>query len=320
MREQVWATKELVLSTVEPSVIVSHLRKSFGEVQAVTDVSFEVYPGEIFGLLGPNGSGKTTSLRMMLDIFQPDAGTVQVLGGELTDERKDRIGYLPEERGLYRDAKLEAVLVYLATLKGMDAPRARERLRSWLERLDLWEHREKKVQELSKGMQQKAQLISTLVHEPDLIVVDEPFSGLDPINTRLIKEVFAEQRRAGRTIIMSTHQMYEVEALCTRIALINRGEVVLYGEVEEIRRRYAGNAVVVEGEGPFAELPGVVEARRRDGSWHLALRGEADPQAVFRELAGRDGVRVERFEVAEASLEDIFVSVVSEGSSDLKVT
>ncbi len=243
-----------------------------------------------------------------------------MLGGELTDERKDRIGYLPEERGLYRDAKLEAVLVYLATLKGMDAPRARERLRSWLERLDLWEHREKKVQELSKGMQQKAQLIATLVHEPDLIVVDEPFSGLDPINTRLIKEVFAEQRRAGRTIIMSTHQMYEVEALCTRIALINRGEVVLYGEVEDIRRRYAGNAVVVEGEGPFEGLPGVVEARRRDGSWHLALRGEADPQAVFRELARRDGVRVERFEVAEASLEDIFVSVVSEGSSDLKVT
>lgn len=297
----------------QPSVSVARLRKSFGQALAVKDVSFDVYPGEIFGLLGPNGSGKTTTLRMMLDIFKPDGGTVQVLGGELTEERKNRIGYLPEDRGLYKDAKLETVLVYLATLKGMDATRARQRLRSWLERLDLWEHREKKVQDLSKGMQQKAQLVATLIHEPDLIIVDEPFSGLDPVNTRLVKEIFAEQQAAGRTIIMSTHQMYEVEALCNRIALIHNGEVLLYGKVEDIRRRFAGNAVVVEGEGSFDELPGVLEARKQDSSWHLSLQGGADPQAVLRELARRDGVRMERFEVAEASLEDIFVSVVTEG-------
>jgi ABC-2 type transport system ATP-binding protein len=297
----------------QPSVSVARLRKSFGQARAVKDVSFDVYPGEIFGLLGPNGSGKTTTLRMILDIFQPDGGAVQVLGGELTEERKNRIGYLPEDRGLYKDAKIETVLVYLATLKGMDANGARQRLRSWLERLDLWEHREKKIQDLSKGMQQKAQLVATLIHEPDLIIVDEPFSGLDPVNTRLVKEIFAEQQAAGRTIIMSTHQMYEVEALCTRIALIHNGEVVLYGKVEDIRRRFAGNAVVVHGEGSFDDLPGVLEARKRDGAWHLSLHGAADPQAVLRELALRDGVRMERFEVAEASLEDIFVAVVTEG-------
>jgi len=302
------------LSDPTPTVAVTGLRKSFGDVQAVKDVSFEVYPGEIFGLLGPNGSGKTTTLRMVLDIFRPDAGAIEVLGGALTDERKDRIGYLPEDRGLYTDAKLETVLVYLATLKGMDAAVARERLQGWLERLDLAAQREKKVQELSKGMQQKAQLIATLLHEPDLLVVDEPFSGLDPVNTRLVKDIFAEQRAAGRTIIMSTHQMYQVEALCSRIALIHRGEVVLYGGVEDIRRRFAGHAVVVEGEGSFEGLAGVVEARRRDGGWHLALQGDADPQAVLRELACRDDVTVERFEVAEASLEDIFVAVVTGGS------
>ncbi|HZJ02345.1 MAG TPA: ATP-binding cassette domain-containing protein, partial [Thermoleophilia bacterium] len=244
-----------------PSVSVRNLAKSFGSVRAVQDVSFDVYPGEIFGLLGPNGSGKTTTIRMMLDIFEPDTGTVQVLGGTLDQARKDRVGYLPEDRGLYKDQKLDTVLTYLGRLKGLDGPTVAERLESWLRRLDLLEHREKKVQELSKGMQQKAQVIATLLHDPDLIVVDEPFSGLDPVNTRIIEEVFDEQRAAGKSIIMSTHQMYQVEALCSRIALINQGEVVLYGEVEEIRRRFAGNAVVVQGEGSFADLAGVVDAR-----------------------------------------------------------
>ncbi len=296
-----------------PSVSVRNLAKSFGPVRAVQDVSFDVYPGEIFGLLGPNGSGKTTTIRMMLDIFEPDKGTVQVLGGSLDQARKDRIGYLPEDRGLYKDQKLDTVLTYLGRLKGLDEPTVAERLESWLRRLDLWEHREKKVQELSKGMQQKAQVIATLLHDPDLIVVDEPFSGLDPVNTRIIKEVFDEQRAAGKSIIMSTHQMYQVEALCSRIALINQGEVVLYGEVDEIRRRFAGNAVVVEGEGNFEGLGGVVDARQTNGAWHLALSADADPHDLLRTLASREGVRLDRFELAEASLDDIFVSVVQEG-------
>lgn len=294
----------------QPTVALSGLRKSFGSVRAVDGVSFEVYPGEIFGLLGPNGAGKTTTIRMMLDIFRPDAGDVKVFGGRLDEAKKHRIGYLPEERGLYMDLKLEPTLVYLATLKGLDEGEARRRLADWLKRFDLYDHRHKKVQDLSKGMQQKAQIIATLVHQPDLIIVDEPFSGLDPVNTRLVKDVIEEQRTAGRTIIMSTHQMYQVEALCNRIVLIDHGRSVLYGEVSQIKRDFAANAVVVEGHGDFSRLPGVLEARRENGSWHLALAQGVGPQAIFRALAARDDLKVERFELAEPSLDDIFVTVV----------
>jgi ABC-2 type transport system ATP-binding protein len=294
----------------QPTVALSGLYKSFGSVRAVDGVSFEVYPGEIFGLLGPNGAGKTTTIRMMLDIFRPDRGEVKVFGGRIDEAKKRRIGYLPEERGLYKDLKLEPTLVYLATLKGLDEGEARRRLVNWLKRFDLYEHRQKKVQDLSKGMQQKAQIIATLVHQPDLIIVDEPFSGLDPVNTRLVKDVIEEQRAAGRTIIMSTHQMYQVEALCNRIVLINKGRSVLYGEVSQIKRDFAANAIVVEGQGDFGALPGVLEARRDNGAWHLSLAPGASPQGVFRALAGRESFKVERFELAEPALDDIFVSVV----------
>jgi ABC-2 type transport system ATP-binding protein len=292
------------------TVSVSHVHKAFGDVQAVADVSFEVGPGEIFGLLGPNGAGKTTTIRMMLDIFRPDGGEVSVFGGALDEAKKNRIGYLPEERGLYTDLKLEPTLVFLATLKGLDEPTARRRLVDWLQRFDLYEHRGKKVQELSRGMQQKAQLIATLLHEPDLIVVDEPFSGLDPVNTRLVKEIMEEQRQAGKTILMSTHQMHQVEALCNRIALINCGRTVLYGEVDRIRREFAGNAVLVGGRGDLSGVPGVSHAQQENGAWHLALEQGTSPQDVFRALAARDGLVIERFEIAEPSLDDIFVSVV----------
>ena len=296
---------------MQPTVTLSHLRKSFGSVQAVSDVSFEVYPGEIFGLLGPNGAGKTTTIRMMLDIFKPDAGDVSVLGGRLDEAKKNRIGYLPEERGLYKDLKLEPTLIFLATLKGMDESTARMRLVDWLKRLDLYEHRHKKIQELSKGMQQKAQVIATFLHEPELIVIDEPFSGLDPVNTRIIEEIIREQQQAGRTLIMSTHQMHQVETLCSRIALINQGRTVLYGEVDQIKRNFAGNAVAVKGQGNLANLPGVLEARQVNGDWHMALSPGVSPQDVFRSLAARDGLKIERFEIAEPSLDDIFISVVT---------
>jgi ABC-2 type transport system ATP-binding protein len=300
------------------SVEISHLSKRFGETQAVSDVSFEVEPGEIFGLLGPNGAGKTTTIRMMLDIFQPDAGTIRVFGGELDMDKKRRIGYMPEERGLYKDLKLEPTLVYLATLKGVDEKTARSRLGPWLERLELAEHRQKKVQALSKGMQQKAQLIATLLHEPDLIVVDEPFAGLDPVSTREVKQILEEQRQAGRSILMSTHQMHQVEALCDRIVLINEGRTVLYGPVDEIKRNFAGNAVSIEGQGDFSQIPGVQEARSHNGAWHLALQIGTDPQAVFRALAARQNVRIERFELAEPSLDDIFIHVVKNEALDLE--
>jgi ABC-2 type transport system ATP-binding protein len=302
-----------------PTVTVSHLSKSFGRVQAVQDVSFEVYPGEIFGLLGPNGAGKTTTIRMMLDIFKPSQGEVGVFGGKLDEPKKDRIGYLPEDRGLYQDMKLEPTLIFLATLKGVDEQVVRPRLNAWLKRLDLYEHRQKKIQELSKGMQQKAQVIATFLHEPDLIVIDEPFSGLDPVNTRLIKEIIDEQRQAGRTIIMSTHQMNQVEALCSRIVLINQGRTVLYGEVDQIKRNFAGNAVSVDGQGDLSNVQGVLEARHENGTWHMTLQVGVSPQDVLRTLATRDDVKIDRFEIAEPSLDDIFVSVV-EQSGGVKET
>jgi ABC-2 type transport system ATP-binding protein len=291
-------------------VEISHLAKRFGDVQAVADVSFDVAAGEIFGLLGPNGAGKTTTIRMMMDIFKPDAGAVSVFGGALDMSKKRRIGYLPEERGLYKEQKLEPTLIYLATLKGLDDKTARQRLGGWLERFDLAEYSQKKVKELSKGMQQKAQIIATLLHAPDLIVIDEPFSGLDPVNTRLVKQVFEEQREAGKAIIMSTHQMHQVEALCNRIVLIDEGRTVLYGLVDEIKRNFAGNAIVLEGQGDFAHIPGVLETRKENGAWHMSLEVGADPQIVLRELTVRDEVKVERFELAEPSLDDIFVNVV----------
>jgi len=301
------------------SVSVSNLRKSFGKVQAVKDVSFEVNPGEIFGMLGPNGAGKTTTIRMMMDIFRPDGGQISILGGKLSEEKKRRIGYLPEERGLYKDLSLEQTLVFLSTLKGLSESEARSRLVAWLKRLDLYEHRSKKVQELSKGMQQKAQLILTLLHDPDLIVIDEPFSGLDPVNTRLVKDIIEEQRQAGKTIIMSTHQMYQVEALCNRIVLIDRGCSVLYGEVNQIKRDFAGNAVRVQGQGEFTQIPGVLQARRHNGSYQMTLEAGTSPQDIFCRLAQLENVRIERFEIAEPSLDDIFVSVVqgSQGHAEV---
>jgi len=308
------------------TVVVSHVRKRFGSLLAVDDVSFEVHGGEIFGLLGPNGAGKTTTIRMMLDIFRPDGGEISVLGGALDEDKKSRIGYMPEERGLYKDLKLEPTLVYLATLKGLSRSAAREKLEPWLRRLDLWEHRAKKVQELSRGMQQKAQLIATLVHEPDLIVVDEPFSGLDPVNTRLVKTIMEEQRHAGRTIVMSTHQMHQVETLCNRIVLIDRGRSVLYGEVDQIQRDFSGNAVPVEGQGELPQVPGVAEVHLEangapngaaNGARRLTLAPGTTPQDVFRFLAGQTSYQVERFEIAAPSLEEIFVSVVQREAQDV---
>jgi ABC-2 type transport system ATP-binding protein len=294
------------------TISVSHLSKSFGPVRAVEDVSFEVYPGEIFGLLGPNGAGKTTSIRMMLDIFKPDRGEISILDGPMDEAKKNRIGYLPEERGLYKDLKLEAILIFLARLKGLSDAEVKQRLPAWLKRLDLYEHRSQKVQELSKGMQQKAQLIATLLHDPDLIVIDEPFSGLDPVNTRLVEEIIREQQAAGKTIIMSTHQMHQVEALCSRIALIDKGRTVLYGEVDQIKRQFAGNAVSIRGQGDFSGVPGVLETRQINGDWHMALAPGTGPQDIFRALAARDNLKLERFEIAEPSLDDIFIWVVKD--------
>jgi len=297
---------------------VQNISKSFGSVHAVQDVSFAISPGEIFGMLGPNGAGKTTSIRILLDIFKPDTGSVAVFGGPMSEAKKARIGYLPEERGLYKDLKLEKVLLYLASLKGLDESTARNRLYPALEQFDLYQHRMLKVQELSKGMQQKAQLIATMLHDPDLIILDEPFSGLDPVNTRMVKALLEEKRSAGKSIIMSTHQMNQVEALCNRIVLIHKGTGVLYGQVSEIRRQYSGNAVLVEGQGDFNSLPGVLQVRRENGQIHLTLEPGVDPQQLLKHIAAIPALTLTRFQVESPSLDDIFIHVVQgQGSADV---
>jgi len=300
---------------MKPTISVSHISKYFGNVAAVSDVSFDVYPGEIFGLLGPNGAGKTTSIRMILDIFKPDDGNITILGGKMSENKKNQIGYLPEERGLYKDLKLEQTLIFLATLKGMDEKTAKTKLLDWLKRFELLDHRHKKIQDLSRGMQQKAQFIATLIHDPGLIIVDEPFSGLDPVNTRLIKNIILEQCKAGKTIIMSTHQMHQVEAMCNRIVLINTGRTVLYGEVDKIKRKYAGNAVSIKGKGDFSTIPGVLEIQQINSEFHLILKSGTNAQDVFNFLGNRENFQIDRFEIAEPSLEDIFISVVQSDKS-----
>jgi ABC-2 type transport system ATP-binding protein len=294
-------------------LVIDHVAKSFAQTVAVRDVSFRVGGGEIFALLGPNGAGKTTTIRMALDIFQPDRGTIRLFGEPPGRQVRDRIGYLPEERGLYRNLNLVDCLVYLAELKGLRRAEARRRLDGWLERFDLAAHTTKKVSDLSRGMQQKAQFIAALIHQPDLLIVDEPFAALDPVNTRLIKEVLRELAAQGKTVIMSTHQMHLVEELAERLVMINRGEVVLYGTVAEVRRQFAANAVLVEGQGRLERLPGVaaVEPQGENGNLLLRLEDGATPQQILRALAMQPGYAVERFAVALPSLDEIFVRVVA---------
>jgi ABC-2 type transport system ATP-binding protein len=291
------------------SVEVNHIAKRFGATQAVEDVSFEVQPGEIFGLLGPNGAGKTTTIRMMLDIFKPDAGEVSVLGGELTEEKKNRIGYMPEERGMYQDIPLERCLVYFGKLKGLSQDEVNLRLGPWLEKFDLAVHRKKKVKELSKGMQQKAQIIATLLHEPELIIIDEPFTALDPVNTQMIKDLLIEQRENGRTVLMSTHQMHQVEELCDRIVLVDNGVDVLKGSLKDIRKQYANHAVLVHSEQSLPEIAGVVSRMNKNSSVLLNLDDQTTPQDVLTALV-KENIVLDQFEIAIPSLDEIFIKVV----------
>ncbi len=296
------------------AIEVSGVSKSFGDTKAVDDVSFEVASGEIFGLLGPNGAGKTTTIRLILDIFKPDRGSIAVLGGEITAEAKDRIGYMPEERGLYQDVQLERCLIYLARLKGVTAAEAKARLKDQLDRFGLTQHRQKKVKELSKGMQQKAQIIATILHRPDLIIIDEPFTSLDPINTQMVKDLIWDLQRDGATILMSTHQMHQVEEMCDRILLINQGRNLLYGPLEEIRRQYAGEEILVRTVEELPTLKGVESTVSVNGSAKLTLGPGQTPQTVLQSLIDHD-LTLEKFEIAMPSLDEIFIRAVREGES-----
>ena len=291
-------------------LVFDEIDKSYGDTVALRGVSFEVHRGEVFGLLGPNGAGKTTLIRILMDIIRADSGRIHLFGEPFRREHLDRLGYLPEERGLYTKQPVLRVMTYFGSLKGLDRAEARKRSSRWLERIGLSEVASWRVERLSKGMSQKVQIASTLLSEPELCVLDEPSSGLDPLNVRLVEELILERRRAGRTTILSTHQMNQVEKLCDRVALVHKGRLLVYGEVNEVRSRYSLPEVRVRVEGDLPSLPGVEKKESEgDSTWRLLLGQGTTPDAVLAALV-HAGARVDRFEKVLAPMEDIFVQVV----------
>jgi ABC-2 type transport system ATP-binding protein len=295
-----------------PAVAINHVTKSYAAKVAVDDLSFTVNEGEIFGLIGPNGAGKTTTIRMMMDIIKPDSGQVTIFGEKFTEATKNKLGYMPEERGLYKKLRVIDAIVYLSSLKGMDRQTASAKAIQLLNITGMLPHQRKKIEELSKGMAQIIQFIVTIIHEPQLIILDEPFFGLDPVNTELSKNMVINLRNQGRAVILSTHQMNQVEELCDRILMVNHGRSVLYGDLKEIKSRYKSNAVQLNCEGELGEIPGVVEKHPSRDYIELVLDGKTTPQQVLETLVAR-GIVVNRFEIATPPLNEIFLEVVGKG-------
>jgi ABC-2 type transport system ATP-binding protein len=292
-------------------IVATDLEKRFASVTAVDGVSLEVRSGEIFGLLGPNGAGKSTTIRMITNIIRPDAGEITYDGAPFSDAIRQRIGYLPEERGLYQKGRILDVAVYMGRLKGLDERTAKSRALGWMERFGIEGGRTRRVEELSKGNQQKLQIIAALLHEPHYVIFDEATSGLDPVNQELLRNVVEELRASGRTILYSTHQMEQAERLCTRIALINRGRVVLDGTVDEVRRRHGGNSVVVEfeGDGSFLrDLPPVRRGTIYPNFAELELNPSATLDDLLPHIVGR--LKVGRIERVRPTLNTIFIDTV----------
>jgi ABC-2 type transport system ATP-binding protein len=303
-----------IMQNILPTVSIEHINKSFGDFKAVTDLSLAVYPGRVFGLLGPNGAGKTTTIRMIVNITAPDSGCIELFGRQITPALQDRIGYLPEERGLYRKMKIGDQLKFFAALKNVKPAAADQRVDHWLGRLKLQDWKNRKAIELSKGMQQKVQFASTIMHEPDLLILDEPFSGLDPVNVELLKEIIMEQRAAGKTIILSTHQMELAEKICDDICLMNRSRKVLGGSIREVKRAYSRNAVALRLQGGadvLADGAIVSKVERHSDGLEVLPAAEISAQALLQHLLAA-GAQIERFEMIEASLNDIFIEKVSE--------
>ncbi|MGB2885474.1 MAG: ATP-binding cassette domain-containing protein [Dehalococcoidia bacterium] len=294
------------------AIDVSQISKSFRGTRAVNDLSFTVGTGEVFGMVGPNGAGKTTTLRMLMDIIKPDTGEIIILGEAINEETKNRIGYLPEERGLYRKITVSESLAYLAALKNMKRRLARDRAAELLERADMLQHKNKKIEELSRGMGQIIQFIATILHDPELIVLDEPFAGLDPVNTELLKGFILELKGQGKSIILSTHIMNQVEELCDRVLMINKGQAVLYGSLSEIKSRFRNNSIFLECDRIPDGLPGVVGRQDHGKYLELFLDGQTPPSKVLSALVN-NGVTVDRFEMSTPSLNEIFIQVVKEG-------
>jgi ABC-2 type transport system ATP-binding protein len=300
---------------MEALVELERVSKSYEDKAAVRDLSLKIEAGSMFGLLGPNGAGKTSTIRMMIGITLPDSGKVSLFGKPFGEAALKRVGYLPEERGLYKKMKVIDQLVFLAELRGLGALEAKRRATHWCEKLQIAESMDKRTEELSKGMQQKIQFISTLLHDPELIIMDEPFSGLDPVNAVLLQDTLLELKKSGNAVLFSTHRMDQVEKLCDSICLINRGEAVLAGGMREVKSRYERNRVIVqfEGDDGFLRHPAIEEYKSYAGHAEIKLKPHADAQDLLRKAAAT--ATITKFELVEPSLEEIFIETVG-GRSD----
>jgi ABC-2 type transport system ATP-binding protein len=305
------------MTSPAPILALDRVSKRFAGHTAVDDLSLSVSPGVIYGLLGPNGAGKTTTIRMIMDILQPDGGTVRLFGDSAAGRRySERIGYLPEERGLYRKMRVLDVLVFLGEMKGVDRRAAGRLAGEWLERLGLREWRLRRIDELSKGMQQKVQFISTVLHDPELVILDEPFSGLDPVNTQVMKDVVLDLRRRGRTILFSTHIMEQAEKLCDQLCIVARGRKLVDGPLSDIKRTRGGHHLVIGFDGStgaaaqlFADKELVSKVDNYGQYAELELAPAADAQVLLARLVA-SGARLSKFELQEASLHKIFIDLV----------
>jgi ABC-2 type transport system ATP-binding protein len=297
-------------STTENVLQIERLTKAFGDRTVVNDVSFEVRRGEIFGFLGPNGSGKTTTIRMSLGIIKPDSGTVKILGAEPDRSVLKRVGYLPEDRGLLRKVRVMDIIRYLGRLKGLTSAEAEERGKELLHRVGLFQHRDKKVEGLSRGMTQLIQFIAAIIHEPEFIILDEPFSGLDPLNVQLMKQMLYEQKQRGATIMFSTHIMADVEELCQRVALISDSNLLLYGDLDQIKRQRGANAVRVRAHDIPVELSAGRTISPSNGFMEFAIGRGRTPEDILRSFLDAK-IPIEKFELLLPSLNDIFIEEVS---------
>ncbi len=293
------------------ALVLEGITKRFGKFTAVDRFDLRLPAGEVLGFLGPNGAGKTTTIRMVMSIIYPDSGHVSVLGHPRASAVKDRIGYLPEERGLYRKMTVIDTLRYIGRLKGLSGRRLTERVAHSLDRVGLQDWGHKRVEALSKGMSQKLQFVASIIHQPELVILDEPFSGLDPINIDMLERLISDLRKRGATVIFSTHQMNQAERLCDRIVLINRGHKVIDGTINDVRSQFATRVVVIDGEGDFnrfENLPGVEHAHVTSGHARLELAENADPKSVLHKAL--DLAQIMRFEVQRPNLQEIFVKLV----------
>ncbi len=296
---------------------IEGISKKFGDFHAVKKLSFMIPSGTIYGLLGPNGAGKTTTIRMVMNIIIPDEGSIKVLNRKMDEEMKERVGYLPEDRGFYPKMKVGELLVFLAEIKGLKGSDARKEIDFWLERLDLSDWKSKKVEELSRGMQQKLQFIVTVIHKPELIILDEPFLGLDPVNTKLFKDIMLEMKREGRTIVFSTHRMEQVEMICDNICLINKAEKVLEGNLSLIKKQYGKNTVILDydGEADFIKKFPEIEKIDDYGKFmEIKLKETSSPQDLLPKLVGK--ISINKYEVKEPTLNAIFIEKV--GGKEVK--